>query len=66
MGLKKKSNTDIKDLNEIVHNAGGFNYAEQKINEFNSQAFDAISVYPSSPYKQSMIDLISFNTQRTG
>ena len=39
---------------------------EQKINELNDEAFDAISIYPDSPYKQSMVDLISFNKQRTG
>ena len=66
LGLKKKTNKDINNLNEIVHNAGGFNYAEQKINELNEQAFDAITIYPDSPYKRSMVDLISFNTQRTG
>jgi geranylgeranyl pyrophosphate synthase len=49
-----------------VNDAGGFTYAEQKIDEFNHQALDAISPYPDSPYKQSMVDLISFNAQRTG
>ena len=62
---KKKTNSDIQDLNEIVHDAGGFNYAEEKINELNSQAFEAITMYPESTYKQSMIDLINFNTQRS-
>ncbi|MBT5097037.1 MAG: polyprenyl synthetase family protein, partial [Candidatus Marinimicrobia bacterium] len=52
---KKKTNSDIHDLNEIVHDAGGFNYAEEKINELNSQAFEAITMYPESTYKQSMI-----------
>ena len=65
LGLKKKTKKDINNLNEIVHNSGGFNYAEQKINELNEQAFDAISIYPDSSYKRSMVDLISFNTQRT-
>jgi len=62
---KNKTNSDINDLNEIVHDAGGFNYAEEKIYELNSQAFDAITAYPNTTYKQSMIDLINFNTQRS-
>jgi len=62
---KKKTNSDIHDLNEIVHDAGGFNYAEEKINELNSQAFEAITMYPESTYKQSMIELINFNTERS-
>ena len=66
LSLKKKSSNDLNDLREIVDGAGGFNYAEQKIEEFNHQALDAISPYLDSPYKQSMVDLISFNAQRTG
>ena len=66
LGLKKKSKSDLNTLKDIVNDAGGFTYAEQKIDEFNHQALDAISPYPDSPYKQSMIDLISFNAQRTG
>ena len=66
LSLKKKSRTNLNDLKEIVHVAGGFNYAKKKIDEFNNQALDAILPYPDSPYKQSMVDLVSFNTQRTG
>lgn len=66
LGLKKKSESDLNTLKDIVNDAGGFTYAEQKIDEFNHQALDAISPYPDSPYKQSMVDLISFNAQRTG
>ena len=66
LSLKKKTCANLNDLKEIVTSAGGFNYAEQKIEEFNHQALDAISPYPDSPYKQSMVDLISFNVQRTG
>ena len=66
LSLKKKSRTNLNDLKEIVHGAGGFIYAKQKIDEFNNQALDAILPYPDSPYKQSMVDLVSFNTQRTG
>lgn len=66
LSLKKKTTANLNDLKEIVSSAGGFNYAEQKIEEFNHQALDAISPYPDSPYKQSMVDLISFNAQRTG
>ena len=63
---KKKSWSDLKILKEIVHDSGGFKYAENKIDELNHQAFDAISEYPDSPYKQSLVDLLSFNAQRRG
>lgn len=66
MNLKNKSRSDLNDLNQIVHKSGGFNYAEQKINDFSDQAIEAISIYPDSSYKQSMVDLISFNAKRNG
>ncbi len=66
LSLKKKSSANLADLKMIVDGAGGFTYAKQKIDEFNHQALDAIVPYPDSPYKQSMVDLISFNVQRTG
>ena len=66
LSQKRKSIRDLNDLKEMVHSADGFNFAKQKIEEFNHQALDAIAPYPDSPYKQSMVDLISFNAQRTG
>ena len=58
--------SNLNDLKEIIDRVGGFSYAQQKISEFNNQAIEALSPYPESPYKKSMIDLISFNTQRKG
>ena len=66
LALKKKSRTNLNDLKEIIDRVGGFNYAKEKISEFNNQAIDALSPYPDSPYKKSMVDLISFNAQRKG
>ena len=48
---KRKSFRDLNDLKEMVHSADGFNFAKQKIEEFNHQALDAIAPYPDSPYK---------------
>ena len=66
LASKKKTNFDLNNIKEIVDRVGGFNYAKEKIVEFNEQALDAISPYPNSPYKQSMVDLIAFNSHRTG
>ena len=66
LGAKKKARIDLDHIKEIIDRIGGFNYAKDKITDFNEQALDAISPYPNSPYKQSMIDLIAFNMQRTG
>ena len=66
LSQKKKTKTDLNDLKEIIDRVGGFTYALQKISEFNDQAINALSPYPDSPYKKSMVDLISFNAQRKG
>ena len=66
LSIKKKNKSNLNDLKEIIDRVGGFSYAQQKISEFNNQAIEALSPYPESPYKKSMIDLISFNAQRKG
>ena len=66
LSIKKKNKSNLNDLKEIIDRVGGFSYAQQKIYEFNNQAIEALSPYPESPYKKSMIDLISFNAQRKG
>ena len=66
LSMKKKNRSNLNDLKEIIDRVGGFSYAQQKISEFNNQAIEALSPYPDTPYKKSMIDLISFNAQRKG
>ncbi len=64
MRNKKKTNRDIKEIQDIVDNAGGFQYARGKLDEYSQKAVDAISNYPDSPIKQSLSDLVSFNITR--
>ena len=62
---RKKSSRVLQELRDIIDSAGGFAYARRKIDEYSNQAIEAIAPYPDSPFKQSMIDLIAFNAQRT-
>ena len=64
LNLKKKSQKEITVLKELVHASGGFEYASQKIDEFSNQAIDILDEYPDSPYKQSLADLVIFNSRR--
>lgn len=66
LSLKKKTKIDLKKLEHMIRDSGGFRYAEEKINYFNEKAINAISIYPDSPYKQSMIDMVAFNAYRKG
>ena len=51
-------------MTELVNASGGFEYANQKIDEFSNQAIDILGEYPDSPYKQSLADLVIFNSHR--
>lgn len=66
MRNKHKTDDDVNELKNIIHETDGFNYARKKIDDFSSTAIEAISQYPDSVYKDSLIDLVAYNIQRTG
>ena len=65
LNIKNKSKNDIRKLNELIHSSGGFEYAKQKIDEFSNHAIEALNDYPDTVYKQSLIDLVIFNSRRS-
>ena len=52
LSRKKKNKSNLSDLKEIIDRVGGFNYARQKISEFNNQAVEALSPYPEGPLQR--------------
>ena len=64
LNIKNKSKDDIRKLTQLVDSSGGFEYARNKIDEFSNQAVDILDEYPDSPYKQSLADLVIFNSCR--
>ncbi len=62
--IKHKSPEDVQQLKSIIHETGGVQYAEQKINDFSARALECISHYPDSVYKDSLTDLVALNAQR--
>jgi octaprenyl-diphosphate synthase len=61
---KKKSVKILKEINDIIYDSGGFDYANQKLDEFSDKAADSISSYAESEIKKSLIDLVIFNKER--
>ena len=61
---KKKNVTTLKEINNIIHDSGGFDYASRKLDEFSDRAINAISSYSESEVKKSLIDLVVFNKER--
>jgi len=61
---KKKSVKILKEINDIIYDAGGFDYAKKKLDEFSDKATDSISSYVESEIKKSLINLVIFNKER--
>ena len=61
---KKKTKANLKDINEMISESGGFRYANGKLNEFSEKAIDAIQGYEESEIKKSLTQLVSFNIKR--
>ena len=65
--LLKKKNKNKKTLlciRELITEAGGIQYSKDKIEEYSNLALKAIEHYPNSPIKQSLEDLVAFNSVR--
>jgi octaprenyl-diphosphate synthase len=60
----KKSNRSLNDLKDFITSLGGIDHAKKRIQEYSDRARESIKVYPDSPYKQAMEQLLDFNAQR--
>lgn len=60
----RKSKGDVSEVVNMVLDAGGIDYAEQKMNAYASEALATIEQLPESQARQSLIDLVNFTIQR--
>ena len=61
---KKKSNSNLREINDLIAELGGFNYSKNKLQEFSDKAVSAIDGYDDSEIKNSLIKLVEFNVSR--
>ena len=61
---KKKTKANLKEINDMISESGGFKYAKDKLNEFSEKAIDAIQRYEESEIKKSLTKLVTFNINR--
>ena len=54
----------ILPVKELITEAGGIQYSIDKMEEYSDLALKAISHYPNSPIKVSLINLVSYNGSR--
>ena len=64
LNKKRKSNAIILKICDIVEDAGGIDYAKNKLDEYSDLARDSISSYPDSDIKKSLLGLVEFNISR--
>ncbi|MBW7935636.1 MAG: polyprenyl synthetase family protein [Flavobacteriales bacterium] len=63
----KNNNNDpekVADVVQFVKNSGGIEYAEKKMYAYRDEAFAMLDRFPDSDFKQSLIDLVIFTTER--
>ena len=60
----KKNKTTLSSIKELITEAGGIQYSIDKMEEYSDLALKAISHYPNSPIKVSLINLVSYNGSR--
>ena len=64
VGSKKKSNSNLREINDLISELGGFDYSKNKLQEFSDKAVAAIDSYDDSETKNSLIKLVEFNVNR--
>ena len=61
---KKKSKSDIKEVNEFVYNLGGIAYTRNRMNEYAEEARAIMLSFPDSPARTAMLNLVQYTIQR--
>jgi octaprenyl-diphosphate synthase len=64
VGSKKKSSSNLREINDLISELGGFDYSKNKLQEFSDKAVAAIDCYDDSETKNSLIKLVEFNVSR--
>ena len=64
VGSKKKSSSNLREINDLILELGGFDYSRDKLQEFSDKAVAAIEDYDDSETKNSLIKLVEFNISR--
>jgi octaprenyl-diphosphate synthase len=55
----------VKEVIEYVKQSGGIQHAIGMMNKFHQEAVEIVNVFPESPYKKSLLQLVQFTIDRT-
>ena len=64
LNKNNKNKRILLSIRELIMEAGGIQYSIDKMEEYSNLALKAITDYPDSPIKVSLIDLVSYNGSR--
>ena len=67
INIIRNQNTNDKKVKEVIHfvkNAGGLEYATERMNDYQSKAFSMLEHFPDSQFKNSLKQLVSFTIER--
>ncbi len=64
MRKRKKSNKEIEEIVEFVHENGGIEYAQSIMNQYAEKAIDSLRTLPETDDRKSFEDLIRFIIKR--
>ena len=64
LNKNNKNKKTLLSIKELITEAGGIQYSIDKMEEYSNLALKAISNYPDSPIKVSLIDLVFYNRSR--
>ena len=60
----KKNKYAMKKIINILHDSGGIEYSKSKLKLYSEKALNVLNAYPDSKYKNSLKDMVIFNSSR--
>jgi len=54
----------VKEVIEYVRNSGGLQYAQERMLEYQNQAFEILNTFPESEYRTGLQQLVKYTTER--
>ena len=59
-----KNKSRVKEVIQLVKDKGGIEYAVEKMKEYQTRALDILSMYPESPYRDSLVTMVNYVIDR--
>ena len=51
-------------IRKLIHDEGGVEFAQKQIQQVSNEAGEELSIFPDSIYKETLLSVLSFNSER--